>query len=292
MIKLSVAVMAHPDRAEHVEELVEWLGISSDQVVWDERNDRWDTGSRAWLARDPDATHHIVIQDDAIVTRDLIPALTKALEYIPHRVLVSPFMGTRRPAVQKIERIVRHAEQVDASWIALGPLNWGVAILTPVDHIEEMLAWGGKQKYPNYDKRIGQFYRRAYPWPTWYTWPNLVDHRDVPSLIGHGPGRVAHQFPGVEASALDWDPSGRVVNLASAVTMASVQERSIQRAPVQRLPKPVEQVPEQVSEPFPPELVEVLKEPVRPGRRARIREQRRSIAKDLERELFKDGSSS
>lgn len=285
MIKLSVAVMAHPARAEFVPGLVERLGISESQVAWDEKNDRWDTGCRAWRMHASGATHHLVIQDDALVCHDLIPGLTKALEYVPKTALVSPFMGTRRPATQKIERMVRYADKINASWIVIGPLNWGVSILTPTDHIEEMLAWGKTQKYPNYDKRIGQFYRRVKPWPTWYTWPNLVDHREVPSLIGHGGGRVAHRFLGEDESALNVTWDNHVVDYGRASTMGKIrnvdQERVVRRA--QRNQERQEQRREKRQE----ELVQVHEQ--RLNRRQRIRAER--AAQQMEQESVEHDTS-
>ena len=54
--------------------------------------------------------------------------------------------------------------------------------------------------------------------PVWYPWPSLVDHRESPSLVpgrGHS-GRVAHQFIGVDTSALTIDFSGSVLRLPNA----------------------------------------------------------------------------
>ena len=79
---LSVAVMAHPKRADLIPALCD--SIDADvPVVWDERNDRWDTGRRALLAFDPAATHHLVVQDDALVCRDLVAGLQRALPHVP-----------------------------------------------------------------------------------------------------------------------------------------------------------------------------------------------------------------
>lgn len=61
-VALSVAVMAHPARAAFVDELTGLLDRPA-KVVWDERQDRWDTGRRAMLAYDPACTHHLVVLD-------------------------------------------------------------------------------------------------------------------------------------------------------------------------------------------------------------------------------------
>lgn len=208
MATLSVAVMAHEKRADLVPELVDRLGIGDDQVVWDSgNNNRWDTGRRAMLAHDPDADFHMVIQDDAVVCRDLIPGLQAALDHVPPDALVCPYVGTRRPMAERVEAAVEQAEERRASWIVMQTLNWGVAIVVPTRTIPDMIAWADKLAIPNYDKRVGQYYWRRLNWPTWHPWPSLVDHRDVPSLSGHGPDRHAHRFAGEDVSALDlpWD---------------------------------------------------------------------------------------
>jgi hypothetical protein len=96
-----------------------------------------------------------------------------------------------------------------------GALMWGVAICVPTVTIPEMVAWGDRMRqWRSYDKRVGQFYKRRH-YRTWYTWPSLVDHRDVPSLLAHVnefhiPERVAHRFIGQDISGLGLDWSGPI----------------------------------------------------------------------------------
>lgn len=63
---LSVAIMAHPKREAMVADLLTRLDREV-PVVWDQINDRHDTGARAMEAFDPACTHHLVIQDDVAV---------------------------------------------------------------------------------------------------------------------------------------------------------------------------------------------------------------------------------
>jgi len=70
LTKLSIVIMAHPDRREMAEGLAESLG--GVPIVWDKINDVWDTCRRAWEAIDKTAEYGLVLQDDAVVCRDFI----------------------------------------------------------------------------------------------------------------------------------------------------------------------------------------------------------------------------
>lgn len=212
--------MAHSKRAHLVPELVERLGLSDDDVIWDRRNDRWDTGRRAWQAIDQTADWGMVVQDDAFPCLDLIAGMEKALERVPPNVLVSPYIGTRRPSRGRIDRIVQEAYAAKAAFVEMPSLNWGVAITAPTRIINGMLPWCDKQPYPNYDRRIGRYAIDVLRMETWCTFPSLVDHRDIPSLIGHGDGRVAHHFIGADESALsvNWDAGS--VRMSASRTVA------------------------------------------------------------------------
>ena len=217
MARMSVSVMAHPDRRNLVPELTDRLGVAPDRVTWDRKNDRWDTGRRAWLDHDPTADYHMVIQDDAVVVENLIPGLERALNYLPGEANVCPFIGRRRPAQPTVHLLMDAAIRANASWIKFPSLFWGVAIIAPTAVIPGMLDFGDAvTEYPNYDKRIGRYFVQVLHWPTYVTWPNLVEHRDVDSLCGHGPGRTAHNFAGEDYSALQFDGSGPVAELPPA----------------------------------------------------------------------------
>lgn len=233
--RLSVAIMAHPKREHLVAELLESLGDHTTvAVAWDRRNNRWDTGRRAWEAHDPDADYHLVLQDDAVVCRDLVAGLEHALEYVPDAAIVSPYTGTRRPLSNIVEAAVARARAADAAWIVMRALNWGVGIVAPTGTINEMLAWGDRQSYPNYDRRVGRYYYLVKCWPVWSTWPSLVDHLDhdrAPSLCNHGPGRVAHEFAGGEASALEIDWSAGHVEMDGMEALDRYRERNARVGP-------------------------------------------------------------
>lgn len=203
---VSVAVMAHPKRKRWVPDLAAALG-GDVEVVWDRRNDRWDTGRRSLLARDPSASHHLVVQDDAIVCGDLMKGLTVAAEFSGDRP-VSLYMG-RIKRGSKVEAAHRRAVHRQWSWVeAEGPL-WGVGILLPVEHVRPVVEFGDSLNIPNYDLRIAAWYA-SIGMRCWYTRPSLVEHRHGgtnPSLVANrtGTNRYAHRFLGGQRSALEVD---------------------------------------------------------------------------------------
>lgn len=211
MAKISWAVMAHPARADLVADMLGRLDVEP-TVMWDEQEGppssdkerRWAVGRAAWTCYDPEADWHIVLQDDALPSFDVGAAMTKALDHIPGPGGLSLYLGTRRPSPGRVMRMIQQSEEAATSWMRMQSLNWGVAIGLPTQLIFEMCEFGDRYTMWTYDTRVGQYLIRVAKLPTYYTWPSLVDHRDVPSLLNHGPGRVAWRWHDGSALELDW----------------------------------------------------------------------------------------
>lgn len=204
-LSLSVAIMAHPKRERHIPYLLEKLGGRA-TVVWDEHNNRWDTGRRSQLAFAEGATHHLVIQDDAIVSDHFLEAVEKAISYVPDNP-ISFYTGKVRPSADLVTRMVQKAHRQEVSWISMPGPWWGVAIVTPTNLIPKMIEWcDAHPNIANYDLRMSKYYETL-PLKTYYSVPSLVSHRvgpDEPSLVpgrGSGPTRVAHAFVGENGDA-------------------------------------------------------------------------------------------
>lgn len=210
-VRLSAAIMAHHKRERWIPYLHERMGADV-PVVWDERSDRWDTGRRAMLAYDPEATHHIVVQDDAILPRDFLPGVQAAVAHVPDNP-VCLYTGRVRPNHIFVEHMVRRAQAEGAHWIVFDGPWWGPAVVVPTHYIDEMVAWADRLTHiANYDRRMSRFFLDRGV-DCYYSVPSLVSHRDGPenpSLVpGRGnEGRVAFNFIGEEASALEveWGP--------------------------------------------------------------------------------------
>lgn len=203
--QVSVAIMAHPDRGRFIPELVDRLDRQP-KVVWDRWGDRWDTGRRAMLAYAPTATHQLVIQDDAVVCRDLAAGVERALRHVPAPAGVPTPLCLYTGRVKKFRAAVRrHVGNRRVSWLAMPSIYWGVGVVMPTELIPDLVAWGDAHpETANYDYRMGQWLQRQ-GITVWYPWPSLVDHRHSPSLV---PGRRsaasrhAYRFVGANASAL------------------------------------------------------------------------------------------
>lgn len=207
-VKLSVAVMAHPTREAFVDELMP--SLPGAQVVWDEKNDRWDTGRRSMLAYDPTADWHLVVQDDALLCRDFLPGVEAALEHVPSNP-VAFYAGRVRPHAARVVKLIRNARATGNPWVVMPGPWWGVAVAVRTEQIDAMVAWGDEHpEIPNYDRRMAEHFERD-DVACYYSVPSLVNHRvgpDNPSLVpgrSGAQGRVAYYFAAGESPLdVDW----------------------------------------------------------------------------------------
>ena len=218
-MKLSAVIMAHPKRAWAVEELQAQLDREV-PVIYDENpvpsadpEQRWATGVRAWEAHDPSADYHLVLQDDITVSHDLLAGAEQALTQLGPKGLLSLYAGTGRPDQNNIKRMLAGAQRRGYTWGSVRSLNWGCGIIAPVADIPGALEWCSdpateslRPRNRNYDYRLGVYFRDVLGYRTWHTCPSLVEHRGLPSLIGHDTGDVrrAHSFHDGSALDIDW----------------------------------------------------------------------------------------
>lgn len=224
-VRLSVAVMAHRSRTKMVDDLLDRLDRPA-TVVWDQINDRHDTGARSMEAFDPKCTHHLVIQDDALPCRDLLAGAERAIAATSSTEPVSLYVGRVRPFAGAIGAAVSQAKNVGASWVRMQGIYWGPGIIVPTATIPEMLRWfrGAGSVVTNYDRRLSVWYAQQ-GLACWYTRPSLVEHRGGPSIAGHpGSQRRAFEFLGQDASALDVDWSGPVIDLPHSDRMDDARQ--------------------------------------------------------------------
>lgn len=209
MPKVSIAIMAHPSRGHHVKELMEEL--PSAEVVWDEINDRWDTGRRAMLAFSAAADWHVVVQDDALLCRRFREGVESALASVPADQPVSFYTGKTQPCAPEVKQAVARALEAGKSWFSMrGPL-WGVAIAMPTHMIEPMIEAVDDLPIPNYDMRMAEYFIKQ-DIDCYYSIPSLVNHRvgpENPSLVedrGSSDKRTAYAWIDKrDPTIIDWD---------------------------------------------------------------------------------------
>lgn len=215
-MKLSAAIMTHPERGE---ELMKLLALLDREVpVYSDpggppsgNGDRvWSVAREAWLMYDPAADWHVLIQDDAVPCADLLAGLEQALDYAKLSAIVSPYLGTGRAVPSRWERMATEADRQRASWVRSDRLMWGVCLVARTEIIPEMVAWCDRKSGMPDDMRVAAYAKR-HGLEVWYTWPSLVDHRaDVPSLTKHrARERVARRHH--QGSALDLNWGGEIV---------------------------------------------------------------------------------
>lgn len=199
--KLSVAIMAHPNRASRIPYLLQALDYPT-AVVMDTKNDRWETGARSLMAYNQNAEYHLVVQDDAVIPKNFIPILHEALDEVPENSPLALYIGNIRRFTKTIEKSMHS----NVSWIRMPGVNWGVGLVIPTKHIPDLVEFGNKRPEPNYDMRISRFYERR-KIDCWYPFPSLVDHDSLPSLVpGRGSKRHAWKFIG--NSTFPFKPKG------------------------------------------------------------------------------------
>lgn len=204
---LSVSIMAHKKREAWVPLLSEQLPQA--KVIWDQKNDRWDTGARSLMAYDPDAKWHMVVQDDAILPPDFYEGVQRMLTFVPPRNPVGLYYGRVRPRDAETRALVIKANREDAPFIIHNGPWWGVGIVIPTRQIQELVDWGNNRPdVANYDRRIARFYLQK-GIDCYYTNPSLIQHRTDgnPSLVPGrtGQNRRAWNFVGPQSAlSVDW----------------------------------------------------------------------------------------
>lgn len=210
---IHVRVQHHPSRAHLLPGLLERLDqhaeIVSDPNPEDRLPSPWRTYRECLFQPPGDATHLLVLQDDAIPCRNLVAACAEIAREDP----VCLFLGG---APVRTARDARRALEKGERFVPVHPVEWVplVAVLWPVEVAEGFLDWTAENRLPgdpnprSDDAVAGRWARRTKT-PIWATVPSLVQHPDMePSLIGkkarggRSAWRVAFSWIGEEADPL------------------------------------------------------------------------------------------
>lgn len=180
-------------------------------ISWDEEGpasgnaDRvWRNARAAWLMHEPDADWHVLLQDDAVLCRDFAAGMSEALRHVQGPAVVSPYLGNGRLVPSRWQALAEKADRDGAAWIRTSKLMWGVSIAIPTLLISDMIKHADTRAGVPDDMRVAGWAERNGV-DAWYTWPSLVDHRQVPSLTKHrAHDRYARRHHTESAMSIDW----------------------------------------------------------------------------------------
>lgn len=182
---ISWAIMGHPRRADNIEKMLFRLGQQGQnevQVFVDTKGEGvWSTARRAWSSMHPEASHHIVLQDDISFCEDFASAASRYVLDVP----VSFFYM----------RAFKH-------------FCMSQAVMMPVALVRRFLAWcaAGPGNEPGVmdDLLLGRFLQEQGIGMR-YASPSLVEHvghdNPVRNCLSGPVARVAEKYIGDHAFA-------------------------------------------------------------------------------------------
>lgn len=211
-MRVSAAVMTHPSRLGAARRLCAALAPIHARVAVDPEPDAAPGAMRsarlAWAAADPDAGHHMVVQDDVELSDGFADAVAASVALHPDAA-ISFFAewGSRTAA------LVRLAALSGASWVPMiNPYVPTQALVLPSRLAADLAAFlrGETADDEPDDEAVLRFLERRGT-RMLVSVPNLVEHLDLPSLTGntgHGVRRAACFLPGPVPGPTVLDPPG------------------------------------------------------------------------------------
>lgn len=161
----------------------------------------WHGHHLALLAKHPEATHHLTLEDDVVFRDDFIPSIYRILDAVPDEVI--SLYATRTNMPKSI-----WARKQGYHWYCDAHGASGQAVIMPVKLLADFLNWEKRcpPKMPYEDSRLwGWMYESNL-----YTWnpvPHLTDHAmPMNSTLGfNSQGKVAGDFIAEgEGLSIDW----------------------------------------------------------------------------------------
>ncbi len=183
---LSGSVLTHPARGDAAFRVVAQAPPGALSVVTDPDPTGPPTVIRtalaAWESIPPSATHHLIVQDDMLLTGTLFPRARMAIEAMPDAALALFSLWDSRNGAA-----VRLAALSGARWVgAVNEYTPCAALILPravaagyVDYV---------RRHPRtWPEDILMYrYLRSDNVPCFVSVPNVVEHEDVPSIAGNG----------------------------------------------------------------------------------------------------------
>ncbi|MEU8566787.1 hypothetical protein AB0C51_00225 [Streptomyces pathocidini] len=193
-VRISGAVMSHPRRRESAESLIARAPEGLLRLALDPDPEGPPTALRsamkAWSAVEPEATHHLVLQDDAAPCPTFFDLLEESIVALPEAAIAFFTSWNSRNGA-----VVRRGALLGARWArAAREYTPTVALLLPAEIARGFADYARRQSDDWPDDVVMQRYLRARGIPTYLTVPNLVEHDEFPSVARndhHGLRRAA-----------------------------------------------------------------------------------------------------
>ncbi|MGP3983158.1 hypothetical protein [Streptomyces sp. KR80] len=193
-VRISGAVMGHPRRQESAKALIAQAPDGLLQLALDPDPDGPPTALRsamtAWSAVTSEATHHLVLQDDAVPCAGFFDRVHEIVRAAPDAALAFFTSWNSRNGAA-----VRMGALLGARWVeATREYTPTVALVLPARLASGFADYARRHADGWPDDVVMQRYLRAHRVPTYLTVPNLVEHDDFPSVAGndhHGLRRAA-----------------------------------------------------------------------------------------------------
>lgn len=158
--------------------------------AWDVTRDAY----RGLLVRFPEATHHLVLQDDMQPCKGFLGLARGAVEARPDHPI----------CLFTMRKITREAYERGDSWAVSNEGGWGGSVIHPASWTEPYLTWDRGHVDPSYSSSD----RRLMWWTheveghreVWHTAPSLLQH------VGAGASLMGHSNRTRVASVYDEDP--------------------------------------------------------------------------------------
>ncbi|MEU7830416.1 MULTISPECIES: NAD(P)-dependent oxidoreductase [unclassified Nonomuraea] len=178
-VKLTGAVMAHPQRREAA---IRLAGGVFDVVTDPDpagRPSAFRTSLLAWSSIPPDATHHLLLHDDMVLSSTFFERAESAARAMPHAALaLFAFWNSRNGAA------VRQGALAGARWVpGAGEYTPVAALLLPRQVAGGYVEWARDRgdTWPD-DVLMGRYLRQAGV-PVFVAVPSLAEHEDLASLV-------------------------------------------------------------------------------------------------------------
>lgn len=187
-IRIGVSIMHHPLRADRIPDLIAACLPLEPRVVPDPDPtgipSPLRTAKRAWADIDDRATHHLVLQDDVLLTLNFAGHLSQAIAQRPTHA-VSLYSHWDSP---QNSYLIRRAVAAGSPWAPLSTAEWTPTqgLVLPVEQARDLAKYLAQipDDVQDDDEMVVIFCRER-GIPVVATVPHLVDHWDGPTIVGH-----------------------------------------------------------------------------------------------------------